>query len=422
MKEAELRKRLQSLYPQEPEATHQAYLMALTSRKERHVIKRKLALAPVLALLLILALAATAVAVNYYSVTRYPRGDQQEFLNHVITLNEQYSNDLIDLSVNDFVFDGQTIDVALDITRKTDTGYYMAMQLTAVDETGRAYMVDVEGMRGGDFLSGFYCPDLWGDGTGWTEADGYGFDGVVWDEEGNPPPDGSRLDWTMTFTVLRPLWPVEAMDEAACNADWDSARQACMDAWRTQKILYTPNLLEYSLYALEAMGLSDDEACALSKADALVYCGAFEQADTIVCTFSTQVEDDVQREEITGRRFPMEGFDLVIDRLDLSFQRLMLEAHYDFGRKMTTEELEQADVPRAWLVSYNGGEANQTMYAGSDFTMDEQGEIAAARLTLNISDYLEGEVTCVTLTPADDDEAKNIVPHPEQAVTIDLSK
>ena len=85
-------------------------------------------------------------------------------------------------------------------------------------------MVDVEGMRGGDFLSGFYCPDLWGDGTGWTEADGYGFDGVVWDEEGNPPPDGSRLDWTMTFTVLRPLWPVEAMDEAdrltptICNA------------------------------------------------------------------------------------------------------------------------------------------------------------------------------------------------------------
>ena len=32
MKEAELRKRLQSLYREEPEATHQAYLMALTSR------------------------------------------------------------------------------------------------------------------------------------------------------------------------------------------------------------------------------------------------------------------------------------------------------------------------------------------------------------------------------------------------------
>lgn len=160
----------------------------------------------------------------------------------------------------------------------------------------------------------------------------------------------------------------------------------------------------------------------MRKVDALVYCGAFEQADTIVCTFSTRVEDDVQREEVTGLRFPMEGFDLVIDRLDLSFQRLMLEAHYDFGREMTRKELEQADVPRVWLVSYNGGEANQTMYAGSDFTMDEQGEIAAARLTLNISDYLEDEVTSVTLTPADYDEAKNIVPHPEQAVTIGLSK
>ena len=66
MKEAELCNRLQGLYPQEPEATHQAYLMALSSRKERHVMKRKLAMVPMLALLLILALAATAVAVNYY--------------------------------------------------------------------------------------------------------------------------------------------------------------------------------------------------------------------------------------------------------------------------------------------------------------------------------------------------------------------
>ncbi|MGN0745658.1 MAG: hypothetical protein ACI4ML_03165 [Aristaeellaceae bacterium] len=422
MKEAELRNRLQSLYPEEPEATHQAYLMALSSRKERHVMKRKLTLVPVLALLLVLALAATAVAVNYYSVTRYPRGEQQEFLNHLITLNEHYSNDLIDMSVNDFVFDGQTIDVAIDITRKTDTGFYMDMKLTAVDENGRTYMVDVEGMRGGDFLSGFYCPDLWGDGSGWTEADGYGFDGVIWDEEGNPPPDGSKLDWTMTFTVLRPLWPVEAMDEAAYNAGWDSVRQACMDAWRDHRILYTPGLTEYAFDALEAMGLSDEEACALRKVDALVRCGAFEKADTIVCTFATRVEDDVQREEVTGLRFPMEGFDLVIDRLDLSFQRLILEAHYDFGREMALEELEQADVPRVWLVGYNGGEAKSTLYAGPDFTMNGQGEIDAVRLQLVLSDYLEGEVTSITLTPVDDDEAESIVPNPEQAVTIDLSK
>ena len=422
MKEAELRKRLQGLYPREPEATHQAYLMALTSRKEQPVMKRKLALAPVLALLLILALAATALAVGYYSVTRYPRGDQQAFLNHVITLNEHYSNDLIDLSVNDFVFDGQTIDVALDITRKTDTGYYMDMKLTAVDDNGRAYMVDVEGMRGGDFLSGFYCPDLWGDGTGWTEADGYGFDGVIWDEEGNPPPDGSRLDWTMTFTVLRPLWPVEAMDEAVYTADGDSARQACMDAWRAHRILYTPNLTEYSLAALEAMGLSDEEICSLRKVDALVRCGAFEQADVIVCTFSTRVEDDVQREDITGLRFPMEGFDLVIDRLDLSFQRLILEAHCDFGRDMTLEGLQQLEeqgrVPRAWFLGYNGGAANRPM----GISAGQPGESGQALLRLTISDYPADAVCSITLVPAFSGEGEAPVPHPEQAVTISLAE
>ncbi|MGN1019974.1 MAG: hypothetical protein ACI4O7_06345 [Aristaeellaceae bacterium] len=418
MKEAELRERLARLYPEEPEATHQAYLMALASRKERHVMKRKLALIPVLALLLLLALAATAVAVNYYSVTRYPRGDRQEFLNRVITLNEHYSNELLDLSVNDFVFDGQTIDVALDITRRTDTGFYLAMQLTAVDESGRSYMVDVEGTRGGDFLSGFYCPDPWAEDTGWTEADGYGFDGVVWDEEGNPPPDGARLDWTMTFTVLRPLWPVEALDEAACTADWDALRQACIDALQAHRILYTPGLTEYAFCVPEALGLSDEEADALGKVDALVRCGAFGREDTIVCAFTTQAADGVQREEITGMRFPMEGFDLVIDRLDLSFQRLILEAHYDFGRAMTLEELEQADVPRAWLIGYNGRAANLTTpwFANADVTADGQGE---ARLRLSVSDYLTEAVQRITLTPADRDGAMNIVPHPEQAVTID---
>ena len=85
---------------------------------------------------------------------------------------------------------------------------------------------------------------------------------------------------------------------------------------------------------------------------------------------------------------------------------------------MTLEELEQADVPRVWLVSYNGGKANQTMYAGPD----DHGETGEARLTLNISDYLEGEVISVTLIPAVYDAAKNLIPHPELAVTIDLSE
>lgn len=399
MKEAELKNLLLTIYPdQVPEDIHNAYRMAITSRKEKNVMKRKLALVPVLALLLAMALAATAAAVNYYSVTRYPKGDRETFLQHVITLDQHYSNELFDMSINDFVFDGQSIEMAMDIIRKDENvGYYMVMDLVAEDENGKTYTVDVEGYRGGDFMCGFYCPDLWETDPDRSDEDGFGFDGVVWDEDMNPPPDGTALTWTMTLTVLKPLWPMDVLpDTDYMTMDYREELLPLMQqAWRNQRILYTEGLVEYAFVAGETMGLADGTH---RVKDLLVECGAFEAADTIVCTFSTEEQEAVQVEKMIGQRYNLGICDMVIDRLDVSFQRIIMEVHYDFGRLVTRDEVMSLDVPNWWNVQINGGSGGGL---ASISTGIDRVEGARGIWRMNISAYPEDAVETITLIPAE---------------------
>lgn len=355
MTEAELKSRLRNALPDEvPEPTHAAYMRSLTDiEKGMHRMSR-LRLVPVLAFVLVLLAAATAVAVSYYSVTQFPQGDKETFLQHVITLNQHYSNEVLDMSINDLVFDGQNISVAMDIQRKDpDVGYYMAMDLSAVDENGRVYTVDVESWAGGDFMGGFYYPDLWEDDEEWSEADGFGFAGVVWDEDMNPPPDGSCLTWTMKFTVLKPVWPINVLAWNEYNEmDWQDVMSMMTQAWQEQTILYSSGLVEYAYAATEAMGLNTSE---MKNAAMLVSSGAFELVDSIVCQFVTDAQENVQHPELTGMRYPLGDYALVLDRVDVSFQRVLVEVHYDLGRTITEKELEQLGLPDCWILQINDG-------------------------------------------------------------------
>lgn len=62
------------------------------------------------------------------------------------------------------------------------------MEVTAECE-GRAYTLEIEGCGGGDFMSGMFLPD----GTdSWSDSP-FGFDGVLWDDDMQSPPEGVRL-------------------------------------------------------------------------------------------------------------------------------------------------------------------------------------------------------------------------------------
>lgn len=355
MTEAELKSRLRSALPDAvPEQTHAVYMRSLMDVKKGKGRMHRLRLVPVLAFVLVLLVAATAVAVNYYSVTQFPQGDKETFLQHVITLNQHYSNEVLDMSVNDLVFDGQNISVAMDIRRKdTNSGYYMSVDLSAVDENGRVYTVDVESWVGGDFMGGFYYPDFWENDQEWSEEDGFGFDGVVWDEDMNSPPDGAQLNWTMRFTVLKPVWPMNVLARDDYNEiDWQDVMDMMTQAWQEQTILYSSGLVEYAYAATEAMGLNPSE---MHKTEMLVASGAFEQVDSIVCQFVTDAQENVQHPELTGTRYPLGEYALVLDRVDVSFQRVQVEMHYDLGRTITKEELEQLGLPDCWVLQINDG-------------------------------------------------------------------
>lgn len=403
MKEAELKSRLKALYPKAEADTHHAYIMALTSCKEESAMKRKRALIPLIALMLMLLAAATAVAVNYTSVTQWKDVSQTVVREHVTTLYQTHENELMTLSINDFVFDGQNFDVALDIRRKNpNQGYFMRVETVATAD-GKPYLLDVEGSRGGDFLTGFFFPNTRTPEQ--IEAEGFGFDGVLMDEDGNPPPDGQNLSWAMTFQILKPLWPVEAMKQEEYFAlDEEALRQRCQEAWKHQKILYTDeSLTEYMIYAGEAAGLTEDELWALDTAELLTRLGAFELTDTVVCRFSTSLNDDVRREELEGQRFDLGEYALQVERFDLSFQRLVLRMRVDFGHPLAAEEELEVAVPRQWEVRYNGsGEAAEGVdcaWINPDYGFSPDGEIETRELVLTYDGWPEDEVTSVTLVP-----------------------
>ncbi len=444
MNQQELKQRLQHAYGDEPASTHAAYEFALTHPQRREEAvgahRGKLRLIPLLALLLALLTAGGYAAAKLYSVTQYPprSGLTDVYLDHVISLNQAYENELFTLSVNDLVFDGETVEVAMNIDRKSEEAvYFLDMEMTAQCKD-ESYRVDVEGCGNGDFMSGFLCPSqepLLPDAS----ENEYSFSGVLWNDDMQMPPEGEPIDWTLTFHVAKPLWPLVYMDEDTYNALVTSGdtgerqmKAAHLNAWREHQILYTyANLVEYRYYVLyDGLKLPDEEIMALSPVEELVRTGAFAYVDTIVCRFTTTFNDHTNRTELVGSRYSLGDYALVLDELHLSFQRLTLRAHVDFGREMTEAELDAADIPRCWRVCFNGQppeEAGKWDHAyinlGYEFDAPAYTQITRYYLEM-VADIWPpvAEVHTITLVPevAQEDGTSRFLP--DLAITIPLDE
>ena len=379
MKENELRQRLRAMYGAEvPPAAHQALITAASAGKEKEKVKQKLRFAPVLAILLALALCSVGYAlVTGYSVKDYQAGGNptEQFLAHMVDIHERYENDAIAMTVNDAVYDGARIALTMDIEHK-NIPVYIRPKLTA-EADGVNYGIDIEGYRAGDFMTGFLYPNPFEPQMG---DNGFGLDGVLWNEDDAPLPTGD-VTWTLTVKLYRPLFEIVKDDTVfvGANNEWEKYEEKARAAYLDKKLLVTEydNLVEYQAAIQPVTGIDENTYFDLDFADALVEAGVMEKMDEFVCRFTTTSNDDAYKEELTGKRFEFDGFAVVIDSVYTTFMHQDVAMRYDFGREMTVDELRQMQeklLPDDWNIYDQDGqkiEPNATS-SGLEYDFDEE--------------------------------------------------
>ena len=244
-------------------------------------MKKKLRLTPVLVLLLIALLAATAYAVvSRFSVTDYAaQGKPTEaFLNRIVNIDQTYENPYMTLTANDVIYDGTTLSMAFDLTTKEEsTHLYLHPRLTAAVD-GQTYLADVEGFGAGDFMSGFVYPFLPGhDPTAYGL--GFGFDATLLNEDCQLIQPTGDVEWTLTFRIYKPLYPV---------AYWDG-QQSFETAYESGVILVTDDtsIAEWENALPVPEGMTETEWDDLPWWEHLPLSGAYELMDTVEIAFTT---------------------------------------------------------------------------------------------------------------------------------------
>lgn len=157
-------------------------------------------------------------------------------------------------------------------------------------------------------MSGMFLPD---ETDSWSDSP-FAFDGVLWDDDMQSPPEGVPIAWTMTFELLQPVWEVEYLPDEQYQAllagGADTLEAYVQNNWRQHIITVTyGSLVEYQ-YAAEAAMLADGtitEPLSGSRTEQLLSCGGFRRADTIIVQFTTDFADDYAHPELVGKRIGM---------------------------------------------------------------------------------------------------------------------
>lgn len=287
----------EDVFGQTPAAFTQAMERTLCALEEKKPARKIFPRAAVIALALV-ALALTACALTaHFTVSDYNSSlrDGAAFQEHITEVGYHHENAFFTFHVQDAVFDGVHISLAMDILPKPGAeSVYLYPQLTAFCQ-GKQLDIDIEGCTGGDFFTGFWVGENAPGGE--AEPRGYGVDAVVMD---TLLTGKEEVTWTLSFQVLRPLWPVDM--EPAGRADRiltvpGSApeeillkrHEAYMDlfrqAWADKRILLTErgDLLEWA----SVLPVPKDAPDFQPVAAILTASGSFALEETTCCTFQT---------------------------------------------------------------------------------------------------------------------------------------
>ncbi len=339
---------LKRAYPPVSEMGHTQFVRTLNGLKEEEPVKKKVTLSLALAVVLILALMATGIAL----VATYSVKDSLDpkFADQVTEINDSYENDWLKLSLNDAISDGSRMTVALNLAHKAGADEVYVFPIITAESQGKKLDVDLE--SGFEFFDGAWLPEKVENpaGPGNYSADFFVMEDVLPGAQGD-------ITWTLTFHVLKPNWPLE-VDQHSVKGYFDNGKiahedyeQLFRDAYKNKKILLTYNdaTVEYSAYLPVPEGLSKNEFLMMREWERLVRSGAFDEVDRFSHSFTTQKADRADAESAENvYSFP---------EYDLSVQSLVatrMNMDVTFGLQMKKADLLGEDERLYFEARVNG--------------------------------------------------------------------
>ncbi len=296
---------------------HKRMECALLKCKEDVPMKRFTLRTVLIAVLILMLLAGTALAIaTHYSVKDYKRNSSEEYQKSITFIDKSYENEFFSLYVTDAVFDGSSISIAMDILPKEGAEPVYLYPMVTAACGGRDLPVDIEGCRG-DFFSGFWVPDKE------VELQGkYGVDACIYEEEA----DGD-VQWALTFMVLKPNWEL-AYDQTVLHGDqsdppMDEYMRRYRDAYAQQKILLADgySLVEFSSILPAPEGMAIEEYQLQRLGPQLAQSEAFTLTETIECTWTASVPASYTVTN-TGDRLEFDDYTIIMGKITTSFMKV----------------------------------------------------------------------------------------------------
>lgn len=414
MTEQQLREKLQFAYGNMPDATRAAFEHSLTHHRapetHRSIGLNRTMRIVITAVLMALMLTAVGVAAaRFFSVTDvHPAqdGTEGDYQAHYLALEERYDSDLLSVSVNDVVYDGSVLAFTMEMAAKTDD--VLAVEVRICGECdGKMYRFDPLDVYGGEFQSLLMLPDL----GGTFDGEKYAAEGILLDENGQMPPEGKPIAWTIEIDVLKAVWQTETMPDDLYEAlsEEDDVAQYIREQAEQHMITLTDAGVED--YLLEMCGVGWDEIEQMSKADLLLRCGGFERVETYTVAFATEGNTQYVHPELSGLRIPLDGYTAVVDYVRASFLGGCVVLHCEAPEGTALPN--GTALPDVWRI-YRNDEQNPAGEAGWARASGYAG------VPGGVVDVNQPSI-CLYFAPCADLTSLRIVPEGEAGFTLNLS-
>ena len=263
------------------------------------------------------------------------------------------------------------------------------------------YRFDPLDVYGGEFQSLLMLPDL----GGTFDGEKYAAEGILLDKNGQMPPEGKTIAWTIEIDVLKAVWQTETMPDDLYEAlsEEDDVAQYIREQAEQRVITLTDAGVED--YLLEMCGAGWDEIEQMSKADLLLRCGGFERAETYTVAFATEGNTQYVHPELAGLRIPLDGYAAVVDYVRASFLGGCVVLH--------CEAPNGTALPDVWRI-YRNDEQNPAGEAGWVRASGYAG------VPVGVVDVNQPSI-CLYFAPCADLTSLRIVPEGEAGFTLNLS-
>ncbi len=378
-------------------------IMARTEGETK--VKRKVSFGLVLAAMMLLAMTAMGVAATRFGMLEFNwrQKENEQYVEHILTIDETYENEYVSITVTDAVFDGVQLSIAMEMQPKPDCGdgVYVYPEMTAA-VNGQPLPVDIEGCRG-DFFSGIWSPERDQGMLGFAGM--YGADYVILEDTQESgfvyAPQTQAVEWTLSLDILRPVYQIEQLEFGlAEEIEYDAYMKLFTDAYERNTILlpFEGSPVEYVYAVGVPQGMERLEWQRMGLQNKMIAMGAFERLDHVEISFTTQNADMI---EITGEQtYDLGEYVAELKKLSVSFGRMDYEIHVskkDENAKTAGQEEADGELQLDFVALAQGCEADPRMESAYPLNEDPMNPDPTVKFTGSYELY--GELEAVTFVP-----------------------